>query len=1074
MPVSNNHMPQRETIKSDVEAFNINTQRAQQSKLSELSKNVTSVSHTKECLITVFQPEETERQDQQSERLCNYRCSKPCHYLLRSSADNDTVDQKRELSGRQLYAETEQLLNARRAEIEIRQPAFKLKGWLGWLLGAGTLIGIGATSAYFYGQSHSRSCDQNKNTPCNNAGYGNQGIAHTEDEVLAVKAYAPQSAKLQNEQTASPPLDQSQERVCASGEDLESCKDAYRFRQEAGLAPSQKLTIKTGATRCVCPSENAVVNTAMQRSNRKNAIILPQLPACSYEENFKACEDAYRFRKKAGLDPSTRLTLNIGGGNCVCPPENSDISATTTKMLTGPDDKIINLGDLTSYDGIENKKNVPEAIRKFITSKQLKREIYNRYFYPLLLSAGENILKVKSVITEADLIKELFKVLSLTLKKFEVISLIHALRLDLLYNQLVYFSREIGRIHGEDLTYASNIRQVIASPLNRKLHELFRDNEFEELQAECIELTKTYSASENLHVSTYISGKLKNIIEHIMLIFEQTDRELVAEKDNYISDYLSIVLFNLDRDLCNKLITTVHNPLTCSLYPSLGVSLFKNKQEKFRQATAVIIAGSVFIPRLKEIYLASHLYIENKEYKFIEKVICSFTDSNGSLFCQTGTLDRTEKIDDSVLFGHTQTTSAPLTSLNKNLTHSVSLSALSAVSGAGFKALAGAGAATIAGSSAGVINILDKSNFSAINIKSNENINGHLRAEPEINNNPDSAVNQPEKVNVNTSADNEKNNLGLSLFSQPPAPPAEDHNPLLLYENFAKSEFKGKDYIIVRGIYNSINEDIPEYIRQTQVILRSHLNYTSEMISNLHRRLSTSGSDIAYMNYLQNYFRGALRTDNEKIINQAIVRFKEIVERVHIFFNNSLRQGYKNIYIISTRQRATVFEGEFTSLLTEEELRSVPNAISFYSRNPTMAIVTDTSYIVNPEHVEFYRRIATHDLTDTLVHEATHLAFKSKDHFTLPRTATGRSTNALDAYNNIRVSLENMGVEADLQAAILSFTQLKGLPYPQNVMDFLTEQPDFLSSIIMESADHLEIFIRDIARGVNYDAPAPL
>jgi len=1068
---TNSHSMQKSNINSHVVIPDSEDEKRRPSKLKSLCQNIGAVSPSTEYNLIFPVP------DVRESHRCN--AGKWWDWLKDISSSREKVHEEVEevndpeykeiiREGGGLYFEGEMLLQARKAENEIRQPGIKINGWIGKILGAGLLIGGISATTYYSSRGHRH----NRGDARDNAmklGPGEDITLEPEAEILTDVYSGPRAEKLQDKRKIIPislttPM---QEATCDLKEDLDTCEEAYKFRKEAGLEISTKLTINEGVARCICPSESLAKSTVsnvpeigMLWNNTRQPLPALQIPIprCEFEEDFKNCEAVYSFRKKVGLAPTTKLTLSNESRKCICPPEITKIKTTTEKSREDLENRLINLTILSDFDKLEKSHSVPEAINNLIIKKQMDRAFYNRYFYPILMQSSDNLKKNNVTVNEGNFIRELINIILSTLKNLEEISIAHALKIDPIYNQFIIIVREIGRDKGVNIDFISNEQQVNASWIIKKLGEVSSKTELDQLQKECIDLTVFYSDPENIRTETFISGRLEIIIRNITLLFEQSAKKL-ASKDNgnYIADYLSTVLFNLDRNACNKIRTDTHSNKICSLYPDIGFSLFKLRSLKFRKVAAILIAERIFIPRLREILNASHLYIDSREFRLIEKVLCSFSGVVDPLFCGSDALLDNIKENNNSPNENITRTEAPEDVLEKYISVPVPFYGIGAgagVVGAGF--VAGAGILAHAAGSAKT----DGRSDANTNFETSTNVDTHTDVVSD--------------ASVDTNASGMQQAGDLVCFPEIPAPPGDNQNEIVILNSVAKREFKGKDFIITRGITSDVSGEVPEYIRQTQVIARPHIRYASELVSSLRQTLSTRANDPEFLNYLREYFCGALNINDQKILDMAIERFTIIVGRVQDFFYQSLRQSYRNIFIMSTRQIQNSFEGEFSSLLTEEELREVPNAVSYFSNNPSIAIVTDSSYLVNPMHIDPYRRTLTHDLTDTLLHEATHAAINSRDYFYLPRTATGRSTNARDAFLNIRTSLESMGVESDLQGAILSFIRERNIPYPDNIITFLNKYPVFRSYLLMNSAEHLETFIRDIARGVNFDAPPPL
>lgn len=753
---------------------------------------------------------------------------------------------------------------------------------------------------------------------------------------------------------------------------------------------------------------------------------------------------------------------------------------------------LIKLESLNDYSRLNYDKRLPESLRYLADAGLINRDFYNRYLYPMLLDASARLQENSRPVNGKNLMAELVKIISAAILRLEELNIAHAIRIDPFYDKLTLLSRELRKKEKIVNATASHTQMVNTKWLARKLREAITLSELDELKQEAKTLIKYYSRANNLNANYHFGNKLRAVTDKINYALYQLVRKLnYSGVDKYLTDYFSSWLLNLDKESCNDIKENNLHPDECRLFEGIGFALFRNKDNSYIHPASLLIANKIFIPRLKQIINAAHLRISSSEHRFIELLLCDISSQQDILFCSgdnapnLSLTGKTNGAPSTITNGeHSVTTKEIEEYVVKPVPFDGEMPYLLAEVGAGI----GAATGTVVG--AGGISVAVWQNEKGLKAleKLDVNDNGSIRTEIF----PDTGSNAESNVASESSGADTKRGKDLDAFPPISFPPLEHRDHMLFWNTRARDEFKGKDFIVTRGITREVSGDVPEYITQTQARLRAGFAETAGMIknlrANLRAKLDARHPDPEYLRYITEYFSKAIDTEDTKIIDMCITRFRESIDAVDEFFKKTRDQEYRNIFIISTRQQETAVKGQYASLLTEEELATVPDAMTSRSSNPTIAIVCDQTELVNPVHVEHSRRGMKNNIADTLTHEATHAALGAHDFFYPPRTPQGRSVNAKEAYRSLKSSLQDMGIQKDLKEAIMKFTKENGIASPfssdsslnsessvdaNRIMALLRDFPKFRAYVLTTNAENIAIYARDIGRGVSYDAAPP-
>lgn len=867
---------------------------------------------------------------------------------------------------------------------------------------------------------------------------------------------------------------ENQSEVCLTIDYLSKCEKAHQAEEKKGKVFTV-LRIDVGTNKCYCPPPERIAelkNFSLSSSfpyrgdepqTQSVAKVLPELKLMYTTELTSIVNDHIHNGALEALStsisviplqvtPITEMTRIVNDGYMPVGQikYSKGISFTDSRTDSGtaelkPIDNL-DISMLRDYDHIDRPYYGLTILRYLKKNEILNRDFYNKTFYPVLLLASDKLKKDREKFNEANLLRETVSVLIQLIHKFEHMPLVHALRVDPIYKKLMFLAQQINSLGNYAFTLTEDAQRLYTNKASEILNGVITLNELRELRIEALKLIDFYKndIEESAVTVTAISPKLKSILSVVEELFKEvTILSGNKPEGKLIMDSLAATAYRLDRKVCQALKpASVHG---CTLFPDIGVSVFKLKGTKYRRQYALLVAYQILIPRLIVIKYSAQVYTDTYELSLLAKLVCSLIKNEE--YCAEGTLRQV---------------------INKGNELKVIKRYLDG-SGKG-ELLQDASALLVAGvSSAGLLAIL---NGLISEMKKAELLQGVIDY-----GNPSSNLQETKDgLDFTKPLTPELEQLDPLYFPEIKSP-EDEPNPILIYDRMdkvARTELKGKKFLIKQGLTKDISGEAPLYITETQLAVHSHFQQVMETVSSLRRKIDVAEatSDQDYAGYLRDYFKGALATHNDEILDRVISRFKQIVRKVDDFLKETVEQQYRNIFIISTEQTKQQ-SGQYSSLLTEEQRRDASYAVTFYNRKSSIGIIADTANSPNPMHPLHYREDERHSMWDTLAHEATHAA-GTKDFMYLPRMANGKAPNAKVAYESIVNSLEDMGTQTDLEIAILDYIKQFNLPYPTSIAHFLYTHPSFLAWLLINNADTALIFIRDVARGVAFDAPPPL
>lgn len=887
---------------------------------------------------------------------------------------------------------------------------------------------------------------------------------------------------------------ENQSENCLSINQLAKCEKAHRDEEQKGRV-FKSLRLDVGTTRCFCPPQERIPALRNKFSTPVNTV---------YADDHQTDADAATtlLYSKSMKITTTEATLFVENG---C--ENNDVKLNTqynhySEVMTiltstensnytdtneikqkyeikyskkhdlietsiSKDGEVIKTVDGLDISQLREFDHVCRAyygmdILCFMQKKGwLKRDFYNKFLYPILQLAAEKLKNNGIVFNEENLMKETFARMLQLVKKFESMPTIHALRLDPLYRKLMFLAQQINNRGSYGLTFPGEAKSVYTNKLSEILKSEITIEELSILRIEALELIDFYQNPENQETEKFISLKLRKIMNAVDELFYEK-RQFSTEKpdEKVILDALTANTYRLDKAVCLELKPTVRPTEPCTLFPDIGVAIFKMNGANYRKQYALLVAVKIFIPRLVTILSSTEIYTDTYELALLLRLYCLL--GNNKKFCDDGksTVKISKKNEADVIKSYTEG------DRKSRLKQDAAALILGGASSIGALMIVN-GILTEVRKAEQVRHLIDLERLSQEESFTDE-------------------VSETQVLPPSVDSPEKKGSVAQSELSEAAAPvqqlyfpempsPGEELDSIIIFEEMnkvARSELKGKKFIIKPGLNEEVSGPVPEYIAEAQSVIREGFDRVSEMIANLRHRIEVSliNSDVHYQSYLRSYFRDALAVNNSELIELVINRFIDIVRRVDEFLKDTVKQNYRNIFLISTEQTRTA-EGGYASLLTEEERQGVSYAVTIHNQRPSVGIFTETSFS-SPMHPGYYRRDLK-SIEDTILHEATHAAL-TKDMYYLPRMANGKVPNAKDAYRGFLQSIEDMGTQTDLEMALIDYVNRFKIPYPKDIGMFFQEHPDFLAWIMINNADSALVHITSIARRVPYDAPIVL
>lgn len=290
---------------------------------------------------------------------------------------------------------------------------------------------------------------------------------------------------------------------------------------------------------------------------------------------------------------------------------------------------------------------------------------------------------------------------------------------------------------------------------------------------------------------------------------------------------------------------------------------------------------------------------------------------------------------------------------------------------------------------------------------------------------------------------------------------------------------RGKEMIIEPGL--KIHGTEQANILEAKIMAKNHIDYVDECLTALLFKLDQmdrcTPDGVLFKQYLTGYFADLFALTDEAILTTVIRRFREVTIRTKQFSRRLRHNDYQNLWFVSSK--ANLAEGalfnEFSSLLSLDHLKEMPFAASYESepKHSIIVVYAEKSHMTNLEHPDHFRRVMTHHLGETLLHEFTHASAATDDYMYFTRTFSGRARCAGDMIKEFDRN-SRLGIISDaLRAVIEGYCRAYNKLLPTDIADFLATEPLFKTYLIMNNAASYEVFFRDIARGVGFNHPPP-
>ncbi|WP_369012068.1 hypothetical protein SM114_13105 [Erwinia pyrifoliae] len=194
-------------------------------------------------------------------------------------------------------------------------------------------------------------------------------------------------------------------------------------------------------------------------------------------------------------------------------------------------------------------------------------------------------------------------------------------------------------------------------------------------------------------------------------------------------------------------------------------------------------------------------------------------------------------------------------------------------------------------------------------------------------------------------------------------------------DNYITQDLQGHTYDLYHGLHQ--DNIVPPFITLARVKYRMAFRSAQENIALAIARIS----DVSYENKIREYLSLSLNTQNKKILTEAIFRLKTQLWRTRDFLNESERNNYNNIIIVSTR-RITDARNPFNSISIiqdQNHLRTIPLAFTFLEDPHCRIFIMLDSNVQNSPIGSPIMEMNVNYLDSTFIHEGSHLALGSLD-----------------------------------------------------------------------------------------------
>nr|CBX81739.1 Dermonecrotic toxin (DNT) (PMT) (Mitogenic toxin) [Erwinia amylovora ATCC BAA-2158] len=260
---------------------------------------------------------------------------------------------------------------------------------------------------------------------------------------------------------------------------------------------------------------------------------------------------------------------------------------------------------------------------------------------------------------------------------------------------------------------------------------------------------------------------------------------------------------------------------------------------------------------------------------------------------------------------------------------------------------------------------------------------------------------------------------------------------------------------------------VPRYIELARIKYQMAFRSAQENIA----MAITKINDISYENKIKEYLSQSLNTRNERILSEAMLRFKVQLWRVRDFLNETERRNYDNIVIVSTERTVSARNPYISrsTILNQDHLRDIPLAFTLLE-DPKKRI-----FIMLDANIE-YRPIESsimgmdvNLLDSTLIHEASHSSCKTLDYCyneVYEEIYLPGSTQALRRKFNSDIESGEIGKNIFFKKFIIDVYRRFGITHSVNAesgVNLIRTTPMLKSNLIMDNADNFVAHVKHLA-----------
>ncbi|MGP3593888.1 dermonecrotic toxin domain-containing protein [Vagococcus sp. WN89Y] len=288
---------------------------------------------------------------------------------------------------------------------------------------------------------------------------------------------------------------------------------------------------------------------------------------------------------------------------------------------------------------------------------------------------------------------------------------------------------------------------------------------------------------------------------------------------------------------------------------------------------------------------------------------------------------------------------------------------------------------------------------------------------------------------------------------------------------FITEKLRNHPWDLFLGFSEGEQEFVPQYMRVARSVVRMHIKSAEDAITKTRRVLLNPDmhDDVHF------YFRNILGIADDRIIFEAVDRFRLQIQRISNFLYDTEQSGYNNFVIISTRQEIVDnpifgFNHQYRSSIHDNNyLRTLSKAfIAKGDPHRRIFIMYDTIPEFDITGVDAFGR-RKNNMESTILHEISHLAADTKDFYPNeinPQTfelGTARymSEKFQHLLNNGALAYQN-----DFNIFTNAVSECFMLPYTNNdiaMLNLMRQNPMLQANFMMENADNFVAYVKDIS-----------